>query len=185
MKQQYSDETLIALFLSTREDRLFTQLYQRYYDKVYASALRLMGDREEARDQTQEIFCKVHDRLHTFRGESSFATWLFVLTRYHCFSARDRLKKQVYIPLEPGHEFIHHDNQEELTLEERWQQAEAALQGLTHRDREMLHKHYVVRESVATLASEGQLSESAVKMRLKRARDQAKQLHKHIVLHLN
>lgn len=114
MKHTESDEALVAQFLSTRQDRSFTQLHQRYHAKVYASCLRFLGDAEEAQDQTQEIFCKLLDRLHTFRGESSFSTWLFVLTRYHCLSARDKLKKHMHLPLGPEHEFIHQDSQGSL-----------------------------------------------------------------------
>ncbi|NID12898.1 RNA polymerase sigma factor [Fibrivirga algicola] len=185
MKQYYSDEVLIAQFLATRQDRFFTQLYQRYYPKVYASCLRLLNDRQEAQDQTQEIFCKVNERLHTFRGESRFSTWLFVLTRYHCFSVRDRLKRQVYVPLGAEHEFIGQDSQQEVNQEEHWQQVETAIEQLPVRDQRLLHQHYVVRESVARIASDDQVSQSAIKMRLKRARDQARLIHKQLTLHLN
>ncbi|MBO0953319.1 RNA polymerase sigma factor [Fibrella forsythiae] len=69
----HSDARLVAQFIATRDERLFTQLYQRYYRKVYASCFRFMKE-EEARDQVQEIFGKVFTRLHTFRSQSSFAT---------------------------------------------------------------------------------------------------------------
>jgi len=51
-------------------------LYAAYVDRTYRLALRMTGDDEVAREATQQTFIRVFRWLHTFRGESSFATWL-------------------------------------------------------------------------------------------------------------
>lgn len=55
-------------------------LYDAHVDRVYRLAYRLAGDDELARDFTQETFIRAFDRLHTFRGDSRFSTWLHVIT---------------------------------------------------------------------------------------------------------
>ncbi|MBO0953207.1 RNA polymerase sigma factor [Fibrella forsythiae] len=173
----HSDERLIAQFIVTRDERLFTQLYQRYYRKVYASCFRFMKEEEEARDQVQEIFGKVFTRLHTFRGQSSFATWLFVLTRHQCFSARDQAKRYRFFSLDAAtnhYDFL----QEESSMEDRWIQAQLALHRLPLRDQQLLERRYLGNQSIEQLAIDHGLTQSAVKMRLKRARDQARLLGK-------
>ncbi len=56
-------------------------LFRRYQTRVAAWCLRTSGRREEAADLAQEVFVRVYERLETFRFESSFATWLYLVTR--------------------------------------------------------------------------------------------------------
>lgn len=52
------------------------ELYERHVDRVYRMVYRMAGDAELAREFTQDAFVRAFDRLATFRGESSFSTWL-------------------------------------------------------------------------------------------------------------
>jgi RNA polymerase sigma-70 factor (ECF subfamily) len=54
-------------------------LYDQHVDRVYRLAFRLAGDEDLARDFTQETFVRAFDRLSTFRGDSSLATWLHTI----------------------------------------------------------------------------------------------------------
>jgi RNA polymerase sigma-70 factor (ECF subfamily) len=58
------------------EPAAFAELVERTYRQVYTLAVRLVGDRHEAEDVTQEAYLRVHRSLGTFRGDSSFRTWL-------------------------------------------------------------------------------------------------------------
>ncbi|MBO0948002.1 RNA polymerase sigma factor [Fibrella forsythiae] len=175
MKQVHSDEAIVAAFVSQKDERLFAEIYNRYQLKVFQSCLQFLHDPEEALDQTQEIFCKVYTRLHTFRAEAKFSTWLFVLTRYHCLSVLDTLKRRTFVSLDSiGEMTSGYVQQEELTLDERWFQAERTLDQLSVQDQQLLRRRYLANKDVATLANEAHVSVSAMKMRLKRARDQAR-----------
>jgi RNA polymerase sigma-70 factor (ECF subfamily) len=55
-------------------------LYRLHSRRVYALCLRMVKDTSEAEDLTQETFLLVFRKLHTFRGESAFSTWLHRLT---------------------------------------------------------------------------------------------------------
>ncbi|MEW6734196.1 MAG: RNA polymerase sigma factor, partial [Acidobacteriota bacterium] len=63
----------------------FEEIYQRYYGRVYRTCLRILNNFADAEDLTQEIFLQVQAKLNTFRGESSFATWLHRITINHVF----------------------------------------------------------------------------------------------------
>jgi RNA polymerase sigma-70 factor (ECF subfamily) len=54
----------------------FEQLYRRYSRRVYALCLRIVKNDTEAEDLTQEAFLRLFRKIHTFRGEASFSTWL-------------------------------------------------------------------------------------------------------------
>jgi RNA polymerase sigma-70 factor, ECF subfamily len=54
----------------------FEHLYHSYCRRVYALCLRMVGNRAEAEDLTQETFLTVLRKIRTFRGEAAFSTWL-------------------------------------------------------------------------------------------------------------
>ena len=59
----------------------FEQLYRRHRDRIYALLWRLSGgDASLAEDLLQESFVRAWQKLHTFRGESRFGTWLHRLS---------------------------------------------------------------------------------------------------------
>lgn len=62
------------------EDAVRT-LYLLYRDRVYGLCLRLTCNQAEADDLTQEAFLRAFRKLHTFRGDSAFFTWLYRLTK--------------------------------------------------------------------------------------------------------
>lgn len=64
-----------------RGDReAFTSLTRRFERRVYSLALYYMRDPSDAEDLSQEVWLKVYRHLESFRGESSFYTWLRQIT---------------------------------------------------------------------------------------------------------
>jgi RNA polymerase sigma-70 factor, ECF subfamily len=63
------------------DQQAFRLLVKRYERKVYAVAFGMLKDREDALDVSQEAFVKVHRYLGDFKGDSSFYTWLYRITR--------------------------------------------------------------------------------------------------------
>lgn len=56
--------------------RAFEHLYKLHNQRVFGLCLRIVGSRTEAEDLTQEAFLQLFRKIQTFRGESSFSTWL-------------------------------------------------------------------------------------------------------------
>jgi len=59
-----------------REDA-FNELFRRFHSMVYNLAFRILGDREEALDVSQEVFLSIHRKIGRFRGASSLKTWIY------------------------------------------------------------------------------------------------------------
>ncbi len=55
----------------------FDEIFARYQSMVFNLTLRILGDREEALDVSQEVFFSIYKKLHRFRGESSLKTWIY------------------------------------------------------------------------------------------------------------
>ena len=58
----------------------FERLYRKHMNRVFSLCARMVTDRLRAEELTQDVFVRAWEKLHLFRGESSFATWLHRLT---------------------------------------------------------------------------------------------------------
>jgi RNA polymerase sigma factor (sigma-70 family) len=58
----------------------FEIIYQQHSARVYALCLRMLCDPVQAEDLVQEVFIRLFRKIHTYRGESAFSTWLHRLT---------------------------------------------------------------------------------------------------------
>jgi len=63
--------------LEAEQEASFEQVFERYHPMVYNLTYRILGDREEALDVSQEVFICVYRKLHRFRWESSLKTWIY------------------------------------------------------------------------------------------------------------
>src|ERR1700737_1279442 len=77
----------------------FETLYQLHSRRVYSLCLRMLNDPVEAEDLTQEAFLQLFRKIHTFRGESAFSSWLYRLTA-NVVLMRFRKKKLVITSLD-------------------------------------------------------------------------------------
>ena len=87
----------------------FETIYELHSRRVYALCLRMIGDPVEAEDLTQEAFLQLFRKIHTFRGESAFSSWLHRLTA-NIVLMRFRKKRPAAISLE---EMTGSDNQKD------------------------------------------------------------------------
>jgi RNA polymerase sigma-70 factor, ECF subfamily len=88
----YKDEELIAAFLEG-DNAAFEELVRRYETQVFNLAYRILGNRTDALDVSQEVFILLFRKLGTFRSESRFSTWLYRVATNAC---RDYTRKKRY-----------------------------------------------------------------------------------------
>jgi len=65
---------------STSEMEAFEEIYHLHHKRVYSICFRMVRNASDAEDLTQQVFIQLFRKLHTFRGESSFTTWLHRMT---------------------------------------------------------------------------------------------------------
>lgn len=66
----------------------FAGLYQSHSREIYYLTLRLLGDEAKAEDATHDVFLKAYRHWASFRGESSYRTWLYRIAINHCSNLR-------------------------------------------------------------------------------------------------
>jgi RNA polymerase sigma-70 factor, ECF subfamily len=74
--------------------RSFDRLVGRAYPLVFNTAYRILGDHDSAADATQMSFVRAYRSLRTFRGSSSFTTWLYRIVSNVCLDMVRRRKRQ-------------------------------------------------------------------------------------------
>ena len=72
-------ETLV-LRLKARDETAFEEAFELYKDMVYSLATRLLTDKSESYDVTQDVFLVLFRQIKRFRGECSLKTWLYRVT---------------------------------------------------------------------------------------------------------
>src|SRR3954451_3842882 len=78
-----SDQDLLARHVDGDPDA-FGEIVRRHRDRLWAVALRTLGDREEAADAVQDALVSAYRAAHTFRGQSAVTTWLHRITVNAC-----------------------------------------------------------------------------------------------------
>lgn len=167
------DEELLDLLVKTGETKYLELIYDRYANRVYYRCLNMLADKQEAEDVCHDVFLRLFLKAKGFKGRSKFSSWLFSITYNLCIDRlrkRNRIKiKEVPEDWEPPEE----DNNEEELLRIKSQQLAKVLQALRTEERLLLLMKYQDELSVKAIAKVMQIGESAVKMRLKRAREHA------------
>jgi len=170
-----TDENLVKTIVSTNDTSLFEILYIRYEKMVYNKCRGFSKGDYEAQDLTQDIFLKLFVKLNTFEEKSKFSTWLYRFTYNHCVNyvkrnpAKRIEKKSVDLKYL---ENVGYETQEEedSIYQLRVDKFKVASKLISPEDKVILLLKYQDSLSIKELAKIFDLGESAVKMRLKRAR---------------
>lgn len=182
-----SDNELVAKILETKNSILFGKLYDRYGEKVYRKCFSFVRHEDEAKDLTQDIFLKLFLKLETYRGEAKFSTWLYSFTYnslvkyvkrepHRKLSERwQRLNKKD--SLEAPEEF---DVEEDELFELQSSTLLKALELVEPADKALLLMKYQDGAMVKDIQAIFNINESAVKMRLKRARTRVIKVYRKI-----
>lgn len=177
MKVKVSDEELIRQFLQTRTGNCYEALYQRYAQKVYSRCLSLTRDAEKAQDFTHDIFIRLFARLDRFQERSSFSTWLYSITYNYCMDQIRSASRLSTTALDDMTEHPAFSTDEAELQEYSLQQLAKVMTKMPQQDAVLLRLKYQEGLDIRQIASQMNLNDSAVKMRLKRSRDRARRLY--------
>lgn len=91
MEEDPSDDQLLAR-ARTGDASAIEALLERFQRRVYGFSMRMCGDETDAEDVLQETLLTAARSLPTFKGDSSFSTWLYTVARSFCIKQRRRGK---------------------------------------------------------------------------------------------
>ncbi len=79
-------------------------LVQRHMNRVYSLVYRVIGNKEETEDVTQEVFIKVYHNLKKFEQQSTFSTWLYRIATNSALDALEKIQRQhkTRVPFKSG-----------------------------------------------------------------------------------
>jgi len=167
-----TDSTLVTQYQLTNNEAYFTELYHRYYEKMNRYCLKALHNQTDAADMTQEVFIKVLDKLPTLNNPDLWIAWLFriahnLVINLHRRRALHRMDSFEENPFE----IIAADGVEEkLEIERKLMAIPQLLDELPSQQAKIIRLKYLEGRSIEDLCEEFHIKESAVKMRLLRAR---------------
>jgi len=151
----------------------FEPLVRRYERVVFNVALRMLGNREDARDVAQTTFVKAYENLGTYDPRYRFFSWVYRIMRNECLNLLQRRK--TYQPLDP--ELASSVNpDEDLDARELNESVQAALMKLPADYREVVVLRHFVDLSYREIGAQLRLPEKTVKSRLYTARQRLGEL---------
>ena len=169
-----SDEEAIEAYLETQNVNYFNILYDRYSRKVFGKCYSLLKSESKAEDAAQEIFVKVLLNLSKFSGKSKFSTWLYSITYNFCIDAIRKNKKNVGVLVDDigryGEEVEDEIEDTEL-METNVLRLKEVLNVIPAGDKAILLMKYQDEFSIKEICGILDKSESAVKMKIKRAKE--------------
>ena len=170
---QISDEEIVSLYLSSQDEYYFSEIYQRYSGKIYGKCLSFFKDESEAADAVHDIFMKLLLNMSKFGEKSKFSTWVYSITYNYCIDTLRRGKKLQATSIEE----ISGELDVEEDTDESWMHLidmniiEDIMNKMHPQDKAVLLMKYIDDLSIKEICGILNKTESAIKMKIKRAKE--------------
>ena len=180
--KELCDNELVAKIIETNDAELFGLLYDRHASKVYNRCLSILKNRVEAQDMTHDIFVLIFVKLRTFNCQSKFTTWLYSVTYNYCINyiQRDKEKVNPKVELENHLSSVEKTISDEEIYQLRIDKLTQAMELINASERMLLIMKYRDNFTLKEIMEIMELGESAVKMRLKRAKSKLIEIYNEI-----
>ncbi|HNJ26846.1 MAG: sigma-70 family RNA polymerase sigma factor [Chitinophagaceae bacterium] len=157
----------------------YALLVNRYQEYVFTLVLRIVKNREDAEEVSQDVFIKAYKNLNSFRGDSKFSTWLYTIVNNTGISFLRKRKLEIY-SLDNEAVFERADNIDSgvraNVIEQKSKQAmvNEAIALLSPEDALAITLFYKAEQSLEEMAKAMGIETNAAKVRLHRARTRLK-----------
>lgn len=175
------DYRLVMQILESGNRTAYTQLMDEYFEKVYSRMLKMTGQPDDAEDLTMEAFNKAFSKLEQYTPDFAFSTWLYRIAKNNCIDYIRRNKKEtdnMVNQLEAGVGIVAHELANQLPSPEQLMinRQETRLlreivESLHPKYKDIIKLHYFKELSCEEIATQLDLPEGTVKVRLFRARE--------------
>lgn len=175
-----SDEDALEQYLASQNVNYFNLLYDRYTNKVYAKCMSMLRDQELAEDATQEIFVKILLSLSKFSGKSKFSTWLYSITYNYCIDQIRKEKNENFVQV---NDFSRIDKVDEDMYDSEIKETNVfrlkeVMDKMNAEDKCILLMKYQDELSIKDICNILDKTESAVKMKILRAKEKFLKIYK-------
>ncbi len=161
----------------------FEQIYVKYKERIYSLCFYMSGDRETAKDLSQQIFLKAYTSLNSFRFDSQFSTWLLRLAMNICIDHQRKRSRAKLVPMEQIPEANNKmiaSGEDNLLNEEMTEAIEKAMTGLSYKLRQVVVLKYIGDLSYTEISKALGCSIGTVGSRLNRSHQFLAQELKHL-----
>lgn len=167
-----SDEEVLKQYMLTQNVNYFNLIFDRYTDKVYAKCISMLQDSSLAEDANQEIFVKILLNLSKFKGNSKFSTWLYSVTYNYCIDVIRKNKRNITVSVADYHTNDVKDDEcmDAEILETNVYRLKNVLSKMNDDDKVILMMKYQDDLSIKEICESINKTESAVKMKILRAK---------------
>ena len=181
-KTKVSDEELVSNYVETQESRYLDKLYVKYSNKVFSKCISLLKNEALAQDATQDIFLKIFLNLAKFGGKSKFSTWIYSITYNYCIDLIRKAKKEKNIFSEDIENApdLAEEVPDSALLEIEVKKLKIILEKIPVGDKAVLLMKYQDDMSIKEISESLEKSESAIKMKIKRAKHKVQKVYKEI-----
>lgn len=172
--RRLNDEALVKTIIETKNTLLFGIIYDRYANKVYTKCAGFSRSEDEAADLTQDVFLMIYVKMGSFKGDSKFSSWVYALTYNFCVNYVNRNKERKMS--EKSEDLDSTDASLSIRVEDRSlfhmrsDKLKRVLEQIAPEDKAILLLKYQDDVPIKELCAILNIGESAVKMRLKRAK---------------
>jgi RNA polymerase sigma-70 factor, ECF subfamily len=160
-------------------------LVEKYKYMVYTLTIRIVKNREEAEEISQDVFVKAFEKLESFKGESKFSTWIYKIAYYASLDVIKRNKRTVNSEsienVRDGDLENVQDALEYLHEKERKKVINEALLKLNEDERTILTLYYFEEYPVKEISKVVNLSVDNIKTKLFRSRKKLATILKHVI----
>jgi len=172
ISKKVTDEELVDLYLESQNVAYFDLIYKRYSGKIFGKCISLLKSESLAEDATQDVMMKILMNMSKFSGRSRFSTWIYSITYNYCIDFLRRKKKDPSVYVD---DFIENlDVEEEVSdsvlLETSVERLRVILDDIPTGDKTILLMKYQDEMSIKEIGEILDKSESAIKMKIKRAK---------------
>lgn len=135
----------------------------------------MLKDRALAEDATHDIFIKIYLNLAAYEAKANITTWMYTIAYNHCLDILRKQRKFPVVDLQMHDELQVSDTTETHQNKElQLSNMQTALTKLSKQERTILQMKYREGKTVQEIADKMRTTESAMKMRLKRAKERAR-----------
>lgn len=168
-----SDEDLVRSYIDSQNINYFNALYDRYSDKIFAKCYSMLKEVNASEDATQEIFMKILVSLSKFNFQSKFSTWVYSVTYNFCIDVIRKNRKNILEYQENWSEkgVIDSEISDHEILEKNVSQLYEVMEVMPTDDKMVLLMKYHDDMSIKEMSLILNKSESAIKMKILRAKE--------------